>query len=323
MKNFIFIAFLFTMIVSSLSADGMSCPDDSSYHVDMRTMLPDGTPNPTLGQVIYTGLCACVDFVDGVYVNGNEVTFIINLVDKEPIRGVELNLHTSIDELITGSSTNPSVVSGDKIDNLLNEDGTPTTMTALANWIDDYTKILIYSINRAKTYGDSLEGSLVEITYTLDDGAVLPDDISLYFSLVNIPGTTAGDPPGTELLNVACGFPSEDNPAVIDINSSLSSDDEGQMIPNAFALHQNYPNPFNPSTQISFDVPSSDFIILKIYNLLGQDIQTLMNKTLNPGTYTVEWNGDDLFKNEVASGVYFYELRGKSFVSRKKMLLIR
>ena len=95
------------------------------------------------------------------------------------------------------------------------------------------------------------------------------------------------------------------------------------MLPEAFALLQNYPNPFNPSTQISFDVPSQEFITLRIYNLLGKDVKMLSSKMMNPGNYTFVWDGTDLLNNDVASGVYFYELRGKSFISRKKMLLIR
>ena len=95
------------------------------------------------------------------------------------------------------------------------------------------------------------------------------------------------------------------------------------MLPETFALFQNYPNPFNPSTQISFDVPSAEFITLRVYNLLGQDVRTLSSKTMNPGRYIFEWDGTDLLNNDVASGVYFYELRGESFISRKKMLLIR
>ena len=63
--------------------------------------------------------------------------------------------------------------------------------------------------------------------------------------------------------------------------------------------------------------------MLRVYNLLGQDVQTLINKSMAPGRYTVEWNGNDMLNNDVASGVYFYELRGESFISRKKMLLIR
>ena len=99
--------------------------------------------------------------------------------------------------------------------------------------------------------------------------------------------------------------------------------DKDLLIPTEFALFQNYPNPFNPSTQISFDIPNAEVVSLRIFNLLGQDVNTVFNKSMNPGRYTVEWNGQDMLNNEVSSGVYFYELRSKSFVSRRKMLLIR
>ena len=74
---------------------------------------------------------------------------------------------------------------------------------------------------------------------------------------------------------------------------------------------------------ISFDIPKLEFVTLRIFNLLGQDVKTLSSKIMNPGRYTFEWDGKDLLSNDVASGVYFYELRGESFISRKKMLLIR
>ena len=159
-----------------------------------------------------------------------------------------------------------------------------------------------------------------EICYiwrTLADGASLPENISFYFTVVNIPGTSLNP----ELLNVVCSYPSQDSPAVV--NTTVASADRGSILPSEYALFQNYPNPFNPSTQITFDVPASEFVMLRVFNLLGQDVHTLINKAMTPGRYTVEWNGNDMLNNEVASGVYFYELRGKSFISRKKMLLIR
>tara|TARA_B100000609_G_C16907848_1_gene277894 strand:+ start:141 stop:545 length:405 start_codon:yes stop_codon:yes gene_type:complete len=125
----------------------------------------------------------------------------------------------------------------------------------------------------------------------------------------------------SELLNVVCSFPDEDNPVAV--NTVTASADDNIILPDEFALFQNYPNPFNPSTQISFDIPKSEFITLRIFNLLGQDVKTLTSKIMNPGRYVFEWDGKDLLSNDVASGVYFYELRGESFISRKKMLLIR
>ena len=312
MNKFFIFVFSLLLSVSYLSAD-IDCPADSSYHVDMRTMLPDGSPNPSYGQQISTGLCACVTFEDGIEVNGNEVTFTINIVDNEPIRGIELDIHHDFAEL-----TYESVSRGDKLQGLVNDEGNPTSdMTILGNAIDNHVKVLAYSVNRARTSGDGEEGSLLHLTYTLADGSTLPDNISFYFSVINIPGTSLNP----ELLNVVCSFPDEDNP--IAVNTVTASSDDNIMLPDEFALFQNYPNPFNPSTQISFDIPKSEFITLRIFNLLGQDVKTLASKIMNPGRYTFEWDGKDLLSSDVASGVYFYELRGESFISRKKMLLIR
>ena len=312
MKKYSIFFFSLVFFISSLSAD-LDCPADSSYHVDMRTMLPDGSPNPSYGQQISTGLCACVTFEDGIEINGNEVTFTVNIVDNEPIRGIELDIHHDFTEL-----TYESVSRGEKLQGLVNDEGNPTSdMTILGNAIEGHVKVLAYSVNRARTAGDGEEGSLLHLTYVLADGATLPDVISFYFSVINIPGTSLNP----ELLNVVCSFPDENNP--IAVNTVTASANDDIMLPDEFALLQNYPNPFNPSTQISFDIPKLEFITLRIFNLLGQDVKTLTSKIMNPGRYTFEWDGKDLLNNDVASGVYFYELRGKSFISRKKMLLIR
>tara|TARA_A100001011_G_scaffold397276_1_gene497768 strand:- start:1154 stop:2053 length:900 start_codon:yes stop_codon:yes gene_type:complete len=291
----------------------LDCPADSSVHVDTRTMLPDGSPNPTYGQDITTGLCGCLGFVDGAIVDGNEVTFIIRMVDNEPIRGIELDIYHDSDVL-----TYDGVDKGDKLDNVTDQDGNPRTMTLLGNYLDDHLKVLAYSTSRARTAGDGTEGDLVHVTYELTEGETLPSTVTFYLSLANLPGTSM-DP---ELLNVVCGFPDEANPVTVS-TSSLGLDDN-ESIPDYFALHQNYPNPFNPSTQISFDVPQgAEHIMLNVYNILGQNVSTLVNGVMNPGQYTMEWNATDEVGNPVASGIYFYELRSTSFTARKKMLLIR
>ena len=312
MKKAGLISIALILMVTSSWAD-INCPADSSYHIDMRTMLPDGSPNPTYGLEISTGLCACVNFINGVDITGSEVTFTINIVDNEPIRGIELDIFHDFADL-----TYSGVSRGEKLQELVNDEGNPTSdMTILGNWIEDHVKVLAYSVNRARTEGNGMEGNLLYLAYTLADGASLPENISFYFTVVNIPGTSLNP----ELLNVVCSYPSQDSPAVV--NTTVASADRGSILPSEYALFQNYPNPFNPSTQITFDVPASEFVMLRVFNLLGQDVHTLINKAMTPGRYTVEWNGNDMLNNEVASGVYFYELRGKSFISRKKMLLIR
>ena len=300
------------LMMSGAWAD-LDCPADSAVHVDTRTMLPDGSPNQTYGQEINTGLCGCLGFVDGASVDGNEVTFTIRLVDNEPIRGIELDIYHDSSVLEYGG-----VDKGDKLDNVTDEEGNPRTMTLLGNYLEDHLKVLAYSTSRARTAGDGTEGELIHVTYDLVEGESLPDQVTFYFSLANLPGTSM-DP---ELLNVVCGYPDDTNP--IAVSTTAVGIDEDGTIPDQFALHQNYPNPFNPSTQISFDIPQGgENVMLNIYNILGQNVSTLVNGVMTPGRYTMEWNATDEIGNPVASGIYFYELRSPSFTARKKMLLIR
>ncbi len=89
------------------------------------------------------------------------------------------------------------------------------------------------------------------------------------------------------------------------------------FVPNRFILEQNYPNPFNPTTAVSFVIGSSSFVTLKVYDVLGREIATLVNEVRQPGEYTVRWNADG-----IASGVYFYHLQAGTFSDTKKMLIL-
>lgn len=90
------------------------------------------------------------------------------------------------------------------------------------------------------------------------------------------------------------------------------------IIISGYHLSQNYPNPFNPSTSIEFRIPSSQFVTLKIYNLLGQEVTTLVSEKLKAGKHQYIWNAGSL-----ASGIYLYRLQAGVYVETKKMILIR
>jgi len=95
-----------------------------------------------------------------------------------------------------------------------------------------------------------------------------------------------------------------------------------------FSLNQNYPNPFNPVTTIQYEIPSREFVKIVLYNSLGQQVSTVVNELKEPGSYTTTFNARSLTsgisaKGGYASGVYFYEMRAGSFVSVKKMLLMK
>lgn len=89
-------------------------------------------------------------------------------------------------------------------------------------------------------------------------------------------------------------------------------------VPLKFELYQNYPNPFNPETIIRFDLPETQFVILKIFDVHGREIETLVNENLNAGIYTIKFDASDL-----SSGIYFYKLITPKFTKTQKMILMK
>ena len=101
--------------------------------------------------------------------------------------------------------------------------------------------------------------------------------------------------------------------------------DENEKTPLSFELKQNYPNPFNPTTTIKYQIPEVGgqrsevgLVRLKVFDLLGREVATLVNEVKQPGNHTVQWNAHD-----VASGVYIYRLTAGEFIRAKKLMVIR
>ena len=94
-------------------------------------------------------------------------------------------------------------------------------------------------------------------------------------------------------------------------------------IPSVYSLSQNYPNPFNPITKMNYALPKRSRVIISIYNVLGQEVTTLLNKEQDNGYHTVTWNGTDRIGTQVASGDYFARLTTKNFSQTKKMLMLK
>lgn len=102
-------------------------------------------------------------------------------------------------------------------------------------------------------------------------------------------------------------------------NITLTSVDPiSSTLPASFSVQQNYPNPFNPSTMIEFNIPQQSFVNLKVVNLLGQEVSTLVNEDVMPGQYRIDFNASNL-----PSGVYFYTLTTESFSQTRQMTLLR
>ncbi|GMQ82909.1 MAG: hypothetical protein BMS9Abin05_2375 [Rhodothermia bacterium] len=125
-----------------------------------------------------------------------------------------------------------------------------------------------------------------------------------------IGGTLTAPPPHPGVKTVE-----EYTPLVV---TSVEDPSGEQNNPMEFLLHQNYPNPFNPATVIVLSIPERDFVTLKVYDLLGNEIQTLVGKVLNAGTHSVTFDA-----GQFASGLYLYKLQSGELVKTRKMSLIR
>jgi hypothetical protein len=114
------------------------------------------------------------------------------------------------------------------------------------------------------------------------------------------------------------------------MKSSMNEESEvGAAVPADFALRQSYPNPFNPSTIIQFELPEASMVKLSVFNILGQEVATLVNGQIDAGYQSVEWNANNARGNVLASGLYLYRIdvvgvaSGKEFHDVRKMLLMR
>lgn len=102
------------------------------------------------------------------------------------------------------------------------------------------------------------------------------------------------------------------------IESTTAINENEEVIPSEFALYQNYPNPFNPSTKIQYQIPKGGIVTIKVYNLLGSEVATLVDEEKVAGNYEVTFDS-----SELTSGVYFYSLQSGVFIDTKKMILIK
>jgi hypothetical protein len=163
----------------------------------------------------------------------------------------------------------------------------------------------------------------VNATTILQDGCVDPNDNTFYWMAY----TTGSELRKIDTLTgsagpVLCTYSAQGSGiALVPFGLNGIHQISGE-IPNEFSLSQNYPNPFNPVTKIKFSIPSigngRDRSAIKIYNALGREVQTLVNQSLQPGTYEVDWDASNH-----PSGVYFYELTSGNFAETKKMVLLK
>ena len=97
----------------------------------------------------------------------------------------------------------------------------------------------------------------------------------------------------------------------------------GTETPKAYALAQNYPNPFNPTTTIKYDMKAKGLVTVRIYDVVGRLVRTLVNEMKDAGAYAAVWDGRNDSGADVTSGIYFYKMETAGFVATKKLVLLR
>jgi hypothetical protein len=134
----------------------------------------------------------------------------------------------------------------------------------------------------------------------------------IYFYGNGIPGT------GTLTCTVKNTVTNESHSASFGGANSTIGINQISSIVKEFSLEQNYPNPFNPVTNINFGIPKSEFVSLKVYDILGREVRSLVSQNMTPGVYEVNFDASGL-----SSGMYYYSLRAGDNVSVKKMVLVK
>jgi len=127
--------------------------------------------------------------------------------------------------------------------------------------------------------------------------------------------------PGFHIYEVTARYGNyESQPAEVTIEFTETTDG---ILPLVTELKGNYPNPFNPETEIKFSIRENEHVILEIYNIKGEKVNTLVNEKLEPGYYIKSWQGKDKNNKKVSSGIYFYRLKMPSYSSTRKMLMLK
>ena len=156
-------------------------------------------------------------------------------------------------------------------------------------------------------------GPVANLVFTLDDPTVSEITINAFET----------ENPGHALMFVYHDFSGgtigqfSEYPEFEEVRVALSGV-AGPNVPASYSLKQNYPNPFNPSTEIAFDLPKAGHVELSIFNVLGQEVDQLVDDTYDAGSHIVTWDA-----SRYSSGVYFYRISSENFTETKKMMLLK
>ncbi len=240
------------------------------------------------------------------YANNSNLTAILTV----PITVASSNATVSYDDVAIIEPGDPGSVFGDAnfwdyvILEGSNDNG--STWTALADGYDARQDADWEAAYNAGTAGD--ESHYRTQTVDLLSHFAAGDEVILRFRLF------------ADGFVVGWGW-AIDNISIQEDAGSLAKSDE--LLPEVFSLDQNYPNPFNPTTTINFRMPKTSDISIKVYNVLGQKVRTLVDERREAGTHTLQWDGRNDAGVQVSSGMYFYRMQADGFVDQRKMMLLK
>ena len=160
-------------------------------------------------------------------------------------------------------------------------------------------------------------GKTVYLFYSLS-GQEIPVDAQLSIPFRNISGESEYS---TQIKLIETVFADRNGKSTpIEYGNMVS---KTNIIPEMYAMHPNYPNPFNPITNIRYDLPTVSMVSIEIYNILGQRVRTLLNKTQMAGHHYIQWNGKDQYDKNMPSGVYLVKFKANNFNYQRKIMLIK
>jgi hypothetical protein len=192
----------------------------------------------------------------------------------------------------------------------------------LSGNINSLNTFIYYSgYNNDTTFWNWLTNGIVDTSLIIDPAGTLVDDPVLIPSF-NSHTLAVGD---SAIYYVAVGYGSNNGTMLANMqlaqqkyNIITAVKPNTNNIPANYSLNQNYPNPFNPSTKISYQLPKSGYVTLKVFNALGKEVASLVNEEKTAGKYAVDFNAQGL-----SSGIYFYSIHSGSYFATKKMILLK
>jgi hypothetical protein len=257
------------------------------------------TGTGVMNDVLVTGVAPGPSVVDFVYDAAvGEIRAYLNGVLNNTVAQPALNIVGSANFKVGGYSTSTGLASGELMDEFKMFDRAIDLATAPESqfWLSADT-----------TSGIIAPGDNMGITLTFDAAGLTGGDYDAEILV------KSNDPVNPE---VRIG-------AHMLVEDSVTSITELDPLPTTFAISQNYPNPFNPTTTFKYQLPEVADVKLVVYNILGQKVRTLINRSVEPGYHTAEWNGLNDSGKQVATGLYIYRFSADNYLRVQRMILMK